>query len=66
MPSVFDLGQDLVLLADHMKAIGDVALVVIDPISAYMGCGKIDTHKTSDVRAVLTMLRESRTSTASR
>jgi hypothetical protein len=58
MPSVFDLGQDLVLLAEHMKEIGDVALVVIDPISAYMGAGKIDTHKTSDVRAVLTLLRD--------
>jgi putative DNA primase/helicase len=56
--SSFDLGQDLVLLAEHVKAIGDVALIVIDPITAYMGAGKIDTHKTADVRAVLSPLKD--------
>jgi hypothetical protein len=29
-----------------VQEVGDVALVIIDPITAYMGAGKIDTHKT--------------------
>jgi hypothetical protein len=57
-PSTFDMAQDLALLAEHVRAIGDVALVVIDPITAYMGAGKLDTHKTSDVRAVLSPLKD--------
>src|SRR5262249_36527587 len=32
--------------------VGDVALVVIDPITSYMG-SKIDSHRVTDVRAVL-------------
>jgi hypothetical protein len=56
-PSSFDLAQDLVLLAEHVKAIGDVALVVIDPITAYLG-GGVDSHKMSDVRAVLSPLKD--------
>src|SRR5262249_15996186 len=55
-PSSFDLAEDLLLLAEQVKAIGDVALVVIDPITAYLGAGKMDTHKMSDVRAVLSPL----------
>jgi AAA domain len=57
-PSSFDLAADLVLLAEHVKAIGDVALIVIDPITAYLGAGKLDTHKMSDVRAVLSPLKD--------
>jgi hypothetical protein len=56
--TTFDLQQDLVLLAEHVKAIGDVALVVIDPITAYLGAGKVDSHKTTDVRAVLSPLKD--------
>jgi hypothetical protein len=57
-PSSFELQQDLVLLAEKVQEVGDVALVIIDPITAYMGAGKIDTHKTADVRAVLSLLRD--------
>jgi putative DNA primase/helicase len=56
--SSFELQQDLVLLAEKVQEVGDVALVIIDPITAYMGAGKIDTHKTADVRAVLSPLRD--------
>jgi AAA domain len=57
-PSSFELQQDLVLVAEKVQEVGDVALVIIDPITAYMGAGKIDTHKTADVRAVLSPLRD--------
>jgi putative DNA primase/helicase len=57
-PSSFNLQQDLALLSEHVKEIGDVTLIVIDPITAYLGAGKIDTHKTADVRAVLSPLKD--------
>jgi putative DNA primase/helicase len=56
--TTFDLQQDLVRLAEKISEIGDVRLIVVDPITAYMGAGKIDTHKTADVRAVLSLLTE--------
>ncbi len=56
--SVFSLQADLAQLGEKIAALGDVALVIIDPITAYLGAGKIDTHKTSDVRAVLSPLGE--------
>lgn len=54
----FDLQSDLDALdALIASAPGDLKLVIIDPISAYMGGGK-DTHKASDVRAVLNPVQE--------
>lgn len=50
----FGLDSDLDLLADHIRGIGDVRLLVIDPISAYFG--QTDSHKNSDIRAVLSPL----------
>jgi len=44
---------DLELLRAKIIAMGDVKLVQIDPISAYLGVGKIDSFRTTDVRAVL-------------
>jgi putative DNA primase/helicase len=41
-----------------VRAIGDVVLIVIDPITAYLGAGKIDTHKTADVRAILSPIKD--------
>jgi putative DNA primase/helicase len=52
----FSLQADLQLLGDKLKAVGDVGLVIIDPITSYMG--KIDSHRTTDVRAVLEPLSE--------
>jgi AAA domain-containing protein len=48
----FNLGRDLSLLGDLIERIGDVVLVVIDPITAYMG-EKVDSHRATSVRAVL-------------
>lgn len=50
----FSLQRDLEALTKARKRLGDeeVPLVIIDPITAYMGEG-LDSHRTSDVRAVL-------------
>jgi hypothetical protein len=50
---MFNLGTDLELLRQKIAEVGDVKLVLIDPISAYLGTGKIDSFRTTDVRAVL-------------
>jgi putative DNA primase/helicase len=47
----FNLQADLALLERKIAEIGDVALVIIDPISSYMG--KADSHKNSEVRGAL-------------
>jgi hypothetical protein len=47
----FSLQDDLELLGDSIKEVGNAQLVVIDAITSYMGA--IDSHKTADVRAVL-------------
>ena len=57
-PSSFSLQDDLVLLAEKVREIGDVVLIIIDPITAYLGAGRIDTHRTADVRAVLSRLKD--------
>jgi putative DNA primase/helicase len=53
----FLLAEDLVELERVVQEIGDVALITIDPITAYMG-GKIDSHKTTDVRSQLGPLKD--------
>ena len=50
----FDLQRDIALLQQALAELGDVVLIIIDPITAYMG--RIDTHRTSDVRAALAPL----------
>jgi putative DNA primase/helicase len=54
---MFSLRDDLPRLRRKILDIGNVKLVLIDPVSAYMNCagasGKIDTFRTSDVRTVL-------------
>ena len=47
----FTLQEDLRQLGNKIAEIGDVAMITIDPITSYMG--KIDLHRTTDVRAVL-------------
>jgi putative DNA primase/helicase len=47
----FNLQADLALLEDAIQHIGDVRLVIIDPVSSYMG--KTDSHKNADVRGTL-------------
>ena len=48
---IFNLQADLDLLERKIKETGDVVLVVIDPVSSYMGRG--DSHKNTEVRQVL-------------
>ena len=52
----FSLQGDLILLGNKLKTVADVAVVIIDPITSYMG--KIDSHRTTDVRAVLEPVAE--------
>ncbi len=52
----FHLMDDIDALDAAIARIGDVALVVVDPVSAYLG--GIDTHRASDVRAVLAPLAD--------
>jgi hypothetical protein len=52
----FNLQSDLALLEQKIAEIGDVALVIIDPISSYMG--KTDSHKNAEVRGALEPLSE--------
>jgi putative DNA primase/helicase len=52
----FDFKADIGLLEQKIVEIGDVALVVVDPISSYMG--KTDSHKNADVRGVLEPIAE--------
>lgn len=51
-----DLSQDVDRLGAEIEKIKDVALVIIDPISAYMG--KIDSNNNSEVRGLLAPLKE--------
>ena len=52
----FNLQTDMALLEQKIVEIGDVALVVVDPVSSYLG--KTDSHKNSEVRGVLEPLSE--------
>ncbi len=52
----FSLERDVPALEQAVLMVKDCRLVIIDPISAYLG--KIDSHKNFDVRAVLAPLAE--------
>ena len=55
----FDLTQDIERLEHAIIKIGNVKLVIIDPVSAYLGKpGKLDTYRQSDVRGTLSPLEE--------
>jgi len=54
----FSLVTDLPLLRKAIKRIGNVVLVIIDPMSAYLGVGKVDGRSATDVRGVLTPLTD--------
>jgi hypothetical protein len=50
------LADDIARLAETIQQIGNVAMVVIDPVSAYLG--ETDSHKNADVRALLAPLSD--------
>ena len=52
----FNLAADLSLLEREIERHGDVAMVIIDPLSSYML--HVDSHRNTDVRAVLEPLEE--------
>ncbi len=47
----FNLQADLKRLESEIEKISDVRLIIIDPVSSYLG--KVDSHKNADVRSVL-------------
>jgi putative DNA primase/helicase len=55
---MFSLVNDLEKLRQKIIEVGDVITVLIDPISAYLGVGKVDSYRDTDVRAVLGPLKE--------
>ena len=52
----FSLQVDLDLLEKEIEGIGDVTLIVIDPVSSNLG--KTDSHKNAEVRGVLEPIGE--------
>ncbi len=54
---MFSLRDDLSALGNLFENLGDVQLLVVDPINAYLGSG-IDSYKDAEVRAVLGPLAE--------
>jgi hypothetical protein len=52
----FNLARDLAALQLALTSVGNVKLVIVDPVTAYLG--GTDTHKTGDVRAVLAPVAE--------
>jgi hypothetical protein len=55
---MFSLVTDLQKLRQKILEVGNVKIVEIDPVSAYLGIGKLDSYRDSDVRAVLGPLKE--------
>lgn len=51
---LFNLNTDLAALGEKMDELGDVRLIVIDPLTAYLG--EVDPNKDAEVRALLTPL----------
>lgn len=52
----FDLGLDIMALDAAIRQVGDCKLVIVDPISAYLG--KVDGHSNSEVRGLLAPLAQ--------
>jgi putative DNA primase/helicase len=52
----FNLARDLAALEEMVQRIGGAAMIVIDPISAYLG--EVDSHRNAEVRALLTPLAD--------
>jgi len=53
---MFNLATDLPLLLRKIDEVGNVVLVIIDPVSAYLGVGKVNNSSSTDVRGILAPL----------
>ena len=51
---LFDLGQDLTYLEQLITKLGNVRVVVIDPVSAYQG--KVNSNNNAEIRSLLSPL----------
>lgn len=56
----FSLANDLALLEEAVQEIGDVVMVKIDPVNAYLGQSSknFDSYRDSDIRAVFEPIQE--------
>src|SRR5262249_10690633 len=54
---MFSLVTDLHVLRQKVLEVGNVKAVLIDPISAYLGIGKVDSFLATDVGAVLSQVK---------
>ena len=54
---MFSLISDLNALRQKIIEIGNVLMIMIDPITAYLGVGKVDSFRATDVRAILSPLK---------
>jgi hypothetical protein len=54
----FSMVSDLPELKRKMEEIGNVVLVIIDPMSAHVGVGEVNTNMTTDVRGFLKPLTD--------
>lgn len=52
----FNLAKDMARLGALLAEIGDVALIAIDPVTAYLG--DADSHKNAEIRALLSPLSD--------
>ena len=52
--SFFDLSKDVALLGDILRKENDISLIVVDPITAFLG--DADSHVNAEVRALLHQL----------
>jgi RecA-family ATPase len=57
-PRAFNLTTDLDPLRKKLEELGDVVLVIIDPIPAYLGIRKVNAHSNTDVRGFLMPLKD--------
>ena len=57
-PRMFSLIHDLPALHRKATEIGDVKMILVDPVTAYLGVQEIDSFRATDVRAVLGPLKE--------
>src|SRR5262245_45699562 len=53
----FNLVTDLQLLRKAIERISNVVAIIIDPVSAYIGVGKVDGRQATDVRGILTPVK---------